>query len=319
MISFFVTLLRTECNRLVQVFLDICNQIKFPVSMEKTVWATTSLCFLGMLLNSVTQTVSVPVEKVEKALLLVQDILNHRKTTVKKLQKLTGFLNFLCRCVVPGHTFTRRLYAYTSTKLAPHHHIRVNVEMCNDLQVWQSFLNNPVIYCRPFIDFSLVLTASQLQWFTDASGRISFGGIHEKQWFLGQWTDDFLSLEPSIEFLELYAVTVSVLLWIEQYVNRRICLFCDNQAVVQMVNNATSSCKQCMVLIRILTLRSLEANTRIFAKYVPTAKNSFADALSRNQMGQFWRLARSHNVQFEENPREIPSQLWPIREKLWIN
>ena len=51
----FATLLQTYCNQLVEKFLEICSMIKFPVAMEKTVWATQDIIFLGMLLNSVIQ------------------------------------------------------------------------------------------------------------------------------------------------------------------------------------------------------------------------------------------------------------------------
>ena len=43
--------------------------------------------------------------------------------------------------------------------------------------------------------------------------------------------------DPSIEFLELYAVTVAVVTWIYRFRNRRIVLFCDNQAAVAMINS----------------------------------------------------------------------------------
>ena len=95
----FIAFLTETCNGLVKEFLAICEAINFPVSMEKSCWGTTILTFLGMLLNSETQTVSVPADKIAKALMLIVDIMSHRKTTVKKLQKLMGFINFLCSYV----------------------------------------------------------------------------------------------------------------------------------------------------------------------------------------------------------------------------
>ena len=144
----FVAMLKSTCNQLVQEFINICNKIQFLVSLEKTIWDTTTLTFLGMLLDSESQTVSVPIEKIQKAVDLVTEILQSRKTTVKKLQKLTGFLNFICRCVLLGRAFTRRMYCHYSPLMLPHHHVRVNTELKSDLRVWLSFLNNPAIYCR---------------------------------------------------------------------------------------------------------------------------------------------------------------------------
>ena len=69
--------------------------------------------------------------------------------------------------------------------------------------------------------------------------------------------------KPSIEFLELYAVTAAVLSWIHQYKNSRIILFCDNQSVVDMINITSTSCRHCMVLIRMIVLKGLIENVRI--------------------------------------------------------
>ena len=236
---------------------------------------------------------------------------------MKKLQKLTGFLNFLCRCVVPGRALTRRIYSHYSSLMLPHHHVWVNLELKQDLSMWIEFLTNAKIYCRPFIDFTKILIASELFWFTDASGKIGYGGIFEQNWFKGSWLSELLQAEPSIEFLELYGLTMSVFLWAEKVSNRRICLFCDNQAVGHMVNNSTSSCKNCMKLIRKLTLKSLEMNIRVFAKYVEMKQNYFLDALSRNQMDQFRRLGIEHGREFNSLPDETPSELMPILSKFW--
>ena len=131
----FTALMKLLCNYQVKEFLAVCKQISFPVSLEKTFWATTKLVFLGLLIDTVNQCVCIPVEKVTKAVNLIESILNKKskKVTLNQLQKVCGFLNFLGRCIIPGRAFARRLYTYTSNvKLKPHHHIRVNGEMRQD-------------------------------------------------------------------------------------------------------------------------------------------------------------------------------------------
>ena len=54
-----------------------------------------------------------------------------------------------------------------------------------------------------------------------------------------------------------------------------------------MINNSSSKCKNCMVLIRILTAESILRNSRIFAKHVGTKNNGKGDALSRLDMSRF--------------------------------
>ena len=114
----------------------------------------------------------------------------------------------------------------------------------------------------------MVLTAETLMWYTDSSGRIGFGGIRENNWFRNSWSKEFLKTKPSIEFLESYAVAVSVLLWVKDYSNSRICIFCDNESVVKMIKNTVSGCKLCMKLVRLIILECMQWNVRLFAKHV---------------------------------------------------
>ena len=70
------------CNNLVEQFLKLCNEVNFPGSLEKTEWVTQLIIFLGMLLNTITQTVSIPVDKRDKALKLLNIILNKKRVTI---------------------------------------------------------------------------------------------------------------------------------------------------------------------------------------------------------------------------------------------
>ena len=143
----FTALLKWMCDFQVQVFLDLCNEVNFPASLDKTFWSTTCLTFLGLLFNTIRQIVAIPDDKVLKGKVLTKEILDKKKVTIHKLQSWCGFLNFLDRSMVPGCAFPWRLYAAYSlenTKLKPHHHIVVNQEVKLDLNIWLTFLNHPL-------------------------------------------------------------------------------------------------------------------------------------------------------------------------------
>ena len=231
---FFVQLLKLMCNGNINTFLKVCQTINFPVSMEKTFWASTCLTFLGFLIDTVSQTVSIPQEKIDKALNLIQHVLGkaNKKLTLHQLQWICGFLNFIGRCIIPDRAFTRRLYAYTSNsegkELKPYHHIKVNSEMRMDLELWSQFLQHPSVYCRPFMDYSTSRNAREIDMYSDASKNLSLGmgAICESSWSFMQWDSEFIANKnPSIEFLELYALTVGVVNWIHRFANQRIVLF----------------------------------------------------------------------------------------------
>ena len=56
---------------MIQSFLDLCDTIGFPVALEKTEWGATIVIFLGLLIDTVNQVVCIPIEKVEKARVLI--------------------------------------------------------------------------------------------------------------------------------------------------------------------------------------------------------------------------------------------------------
>ena len=316
----FAALIAFLCNNQVRTFLDICKEINFPVSLEKTFWATTTLTFLGLLIDTVNQCVAIPGEKIQRAVELITEVLNKKskKITLNQLQKICGFLNFLGKCVIPGRAFTRRLYTYTANdKLKPHHHIKINGEMRADLTMWLTFLQHPTVFSRPFLDFSKTLVADEIDMYSDASGRIGLGAVCGCNWMTQTWPKEFLDKnKPSIEYLELYAVVAGVLRWIYQFKNRRIILFCDNKSVVDMINQTTTSCKNCMVLIRILVLKGLLENVRIFARHIEGKKNVLSDNLSRDRIDLFKRTCSKQGRKIAIFPTDVPEAIWPI-EKIW--
>ena len=73
---FFTAIMKLLCDVQIQQFLDLCKEVNFPVSLEKMFWGSTLMTFLGFLIDSVHQTISVPADKIERAIILIQNMLN---------------------------------------------------------------------------------------------------------------------------------------------------------------------------------------------------------------------------------------------------
>ena len=82
---FFIDRLSSLCNRQVQTFIDICNEIKFPVSLEKTFWATSVLVFLGLMIDTIGKFISIPVDKIQKALVMIDNMTKAKKAMINDL------------------------------------------------------------------------------------------------------------------------------------------------------------------------------------------------------------------------------------------
>ena len=137
--------------------------------------------------------------------------------------------------------------------------------MRNDLTMWLQFVQHPSIFCRPFLDFSAVLEAKEIFMYSDASCNplLGAGRVCQKSWFITRWDKQFIiDKQPSIEYLELFAVAVGFLNWINRFKNSRIILFCDNTSVVSMINKNTSNCPKCLTLIWLIVLESMIQNVR---------------------------------------------------------
>ena len=311
---------------MIQGFIDLCGKLRVPVVTEKTEWVMTVIVFLGILINGESLCLCIPLEKRDKALRLLNNLTGKRKATIKQLQVLTGYLNFLTRVVHPRRVFTRRMYnKYARVMknkgriLKPYHHINIDGEFRFDCEIWRVFLNNyrELTLCRLMIDMATNNTSKVLNFYSDASTNpnFGFGAVFNQQWIVARWEEDYVkTFEPSIEYLELLALTAALLTWSQQLKDQCITIFCDNMSVVQMVNNSSSSCKQCMYLFRLINLDNLIRNRRVFARHVRSEENSLTDSLSRLQFKCFRRLG----PHMEQSPCAISPQVWPA-SRIWQN
>ena len=170
--------------------------------------------------------------------------MQQRTITIKVVQCLTGTLNFLCKAIIPGRTFTRMMCAklkITDKKgnhLKQYHHVSVDPSFREDCQIWRGFLldSKATYLCRPFVDLDKQIYAIKLKFYTDASlnKQYGIGGVFGNRFFYGKWPTDFIRNEkPSIEFAELLALTAGVLTWghLKELRNTRVIIFCDNETV----------------------------------------------------------------------------------------
>ena len=257
---------------------------------------------------------------------MTQKYLNKKKATLQELQSYTGHLNFLNKAIVPGRTYTRRMYSqfsgenYLNSKgepFKPFHHIKLGNEFKNDCRMWETFLMNPSAVNRPFIDLNKSLIATELRFFSDASANenLGFGIIFNTSWSFGKWEQGFIRKEkPSIAFLELYALIVGIFCWPEKTAQSRVIVFTDNTSARDMINDMSGRGPNCMKLLRMLTLNNLKYDRRVFAKHIKGSKNNLSDSLSRLKFKKFFREAPTNVNKY---PDKLPNELWPL-SKIWI-
>ena len=185
-----------KVNYMINVFLATCADLRVPVSMDKTEWGQELIILISILLDGKNLMLAVLVEKKQFALQLLRELHSSKKSSVKKLQHLCGYLNFLCKAIIPGRAFVRHMYSKYSNivnldgaprnavefKLKQHHHMRLDVEFKMDCQVWIDFLSNhmEVAVSRPMVDWRCTPeSATNIQFFLDAGASEKAGGLEQ--------------------------------------------------------------------------------------------------------------------------------------------
>ena len=177
-------------NRHLATAIETCGNLGFPVADHKTVTASTTITFLGIQIDSVAGTVSLPLEKLQA----LQNTLlawGQRKAAPKReLLSLLGHLSYASSVVPPGRTFVHHLITASTQVSAPHHFVRLNKQCRADLAWWLEFgvswggvsvwpPPNPSMTC-----------------FTDASGSWGCGAVlgnHPFHWFQLAWPTNWSS------------------------------------------------------------------------------------------------------------------------------
>ena len=90
----FISQHRTICNKYLQDFLWLCDNLGVPIKQEKTILPQTQIEAHGILLDSIHMQARLPQDKVQKARDLLQVFSSKQKTTLKDLQSLIGTLQF---------------------------------------------------------------------------------------------------------------------------------------------------------------------------------------------------------------------------------
>ena len=282
----FVSPTISEGQSALRIFLRICKDIGVPISMEKTFGPLTSLPFLGIQLDTISMSSSLPEDKIIKFRNIIDEFQKAKAVTLHKLQSLTGMLNFACQVVEPARAFSRRLYNLSIGLSKPYHHVKITSQVKEDLSVWDNFLKN--YNGRTFFLDYIWLTNHQLQLYTDAASTIGYGAVFKDRWFGGIWSDKCMRM--NITLLELYPIVLALETWGDLLANKCIQINTDNMGVMFILNNFTSKDDNIMKLVRLLVINCCNRNILIKAVHLPGRKNVIPDLISRKQVQKALQL-----------------------------
>jgi hypothetical protein len=203
------------CEGQLALFLQFLDHVKVPIKHEKTIFPTTVLIFLGLVLDKDAMEIRLPHDKLDKLRDKINYAKNRQTLTLQELQSLIRLLHFACAVVPPGRTFLRRLIDLTKGLKKPHHKRRLNKEARADLAAWSLFLehfNGTSLFLEDILQ-----TSATLQLYTDAS-RLGFGGTFGTKWFSEKWKNEWKDYPIYVK--ELFPIVITVEIWGQVMANK---------------------------------------------------------------------------------------------------
>ena len=110
-----------DCARALDVAIPLCDRLGFPVAPNNVKGPTTSIVFLGILIDSVKFTLSLPQDKLSRLKATISSWQSRRSASKHQLQQLLGHLNHAATVVRPGRSFLRALIEASKHPRHPTH------------------------------------------------------------------------------------------------------------------------------------------------------------------------------------------------------
>ena len=197
-----------ECLQNTQIMQSVCDYAGLPVEPSKSVGPTTSLVFLGILIDSVKGELRLPQDKLAQLQITISQWRGRKACRKRELLSLIGSLSHACKVVRSGRTFLRRLIELSTKATRLDHFIRLNADARADLEWWYQFISpwNGVSLLSP-----LTIQAPLASIYSDASGTWGCGAICQCHWFQLEW--DETSEKYHISIKELIPIVIATAIW----------------------------------------------------------------------------------------------------------
>ena len=294
----------SECYYALQSFLALAESLGIPVNHDKTIEPTTRAELHGILFDTNTMEMSLPPEKICKALELIDEMCSLKKVTIAQIQSIVGYLNFCCKIIPSGRPFLRRLIDMTKGSQPKWFKVRMTRSVRSDLHVWRDFLQE--FNGKVLIDQQIWSHSTPLEVFSDAS-KFAYSGIFGREWFYGCIPTSWMHLNIAIkEFIPVY---LAMRLWQNEFSHRQILFRIDNESVVYNIKGQTSKLPQIMNMMRPLVLTAMKQEIRFTASHIRGKLNITADLISRLQITR----ALAHAPHLHQQPRPVPREWLPWR------
>ena len=257
---------------------SLLESLGFTINREKSrLIPTQIITFLGFVIDSTVETLSLPQEKVVKVKSLCMKATVTPTMSARQIASLLGTLES-CRPAIwqaPLH------FRYLQIRMIQALHVNnqnfdvfitLDHNSLEELRWWVSNIN--------FVNGSPIRPPAPTLFITTDASKTGWGAVCESQRTNGRWSVS--ERTQHINVLELKAAFLALKSFLKKQSHKVVCLRMDNTTAVAHVNNKGGTHSPCLLALTLERWRwCLERNIMISAQHVPGKLNTIADSESR--------------------------------------
>ena len=265
----------SACNAALHTLLNLLRRLGFHVNYSKLEGPSQIVTFLGVTINSINMSLSLPQQKLTQLADQLTVFSNRKRATCNQLQSLAGKLAWASRVVRGGRTFLRRILDAIPTIRKPSHKVKLTHAFQEDITWWRNFLHhfNGTAACT----VPAAITDVHVDACNSGSG-VAFGN----DWQYVNWRCDWpAAANLHINHKETLSFLIAARRWAHIWSNHRIIIYTDSMTAMSIINKGTSRNKLVMAALRELFWLSAIFNFEIKAAFIPGSSNTLSDTISR--------------------------------------
>ena len=261
----------------------LLQELGLTVSAKKLVAPSTQVTCLGIVVDTVALSVSIPSDKLSDIKSICSQWDTKQYCTKKELQSLLGLLLYVTKCIKYARYFLNRMLMLLREN-AHCNRIRITEEFRRDLRWFNAFL--PVFNGVSFFNHP---PSKSVHLDACPSG---LGAIFDSQVYTlplpSHWRD------LNIAYTELINILVALKVWHNQWAGSSVLIRCDNQAVVSVLTTGKTRDPVMAKYVRNIFLWLSAFNIDIRVIHIAGRLNPVADLLSR------WHLTKNNVQKLQE-------------------
>ena len=262
-------------------------------AMDKACKPSCVMTFLGIQLNTLDLSLTISQDRLDEILSILQKWQCKHTASKHELQELLGKLHFVSRCVRPGRLLVSRLLNFLR-QMPDQRKVDIPAEAIQDIKWWIQYM-------------PLYNGVSMMAWedwsppdqvVSSDACLTGCGAWVQGECFSTRFPEHIMAQQLHINALELLTIVVAIKTWSKSWKGKRIQVFCDNMASVNVINSGATRDIFQQKCLREMLFFAAKNQFEIRSCHIAGVDNRVSDLLSRAHLD---RVLENRNRQCIQN------------------